>query len=165
MSDPSQMGPNMGAILSSQANTPGGGQSGIMGRILGYDTSEGQLIMKDQDFLTQTAGSVSFLNFGKGSIDGGLIDTVLRGVKADKDTAFSTPELGAGGAMIDMQEASSGASSDSSGSNHAFPTTMGASQGMDQMQYAGEVSMGQMGVLAPSPTPGKGASREVGMGM
>ncbi|MDA0782238.1 MAG: hypothetical protein PQ612_09510 [Rickettsiales bacterium] len=177
------VGAELGAKLSSMSQGGGGGQSGITGRMFFFDTSDGQPFFKDHDYLTQMAGSVAILNFGKASIDGGLLDTVLRGIKADKETAFKTPELGAGGAMDFRPEASappaessaasiagtaassesSSSSSDSSGDARAFPTTMGTSRGMQDMQFAGDVAMDRIGLLTPSATPGMGAAKSVGM--
>ena len=174
------VGAELGAKLSSMSQGGSGGQSGITGRMLFFDTSDGQPFFKDHDYLTQMAGSVAIVNFGKGSVDGGLLDTVLRGIKAYKETAFKTPE---GGAMDVQPEASappaessaasiagtasssesSGSSSDSSGDARAFPTTIGTSRGMQDMQFAGDVAMDRIGLLTPSATPVIGAAKSVGM--
>lgn len=190
MSAPSpNVGAELGAKLSSMSQGGGGGQSGITGRMFFFDTSDGQPFMKEHDYLTQMAGSVAIVNFGKGSFDGGLLDTVLRGIKADKETAFKTPELGAGNAMdANPQDASQSApaaestaaniagtagsggnpqdsdsGSSSSGDARAFPTTMGTSKGMQDMAFLGDVAMDRIGLLAPPSTPGMGAAKSVGV--
>ncbi len=186
------VGAELGAKLSSMSQGGGGGQSGISGRMFFFDTSDGQPFLKDHDYMAQMAGSVAIVNFGKGSFDGGLVDTLLRGLKADKETAFKTPELGAGGGAIEApapqesappvaessaariagtstnnessSSSSESSSSSSSGSSdsRAFPTTMGV--GSQDMKFAGEIAMDRIGLLAPNNTPGMGASQGIGMG-
>ena len=140
------------------------------------------------------AGSVAIVNFGKGSIDGGVVDALLRGLQADKETAFQTPELGAGSAYASASaqdtappvaestaaniaggvasggsdsssSSSSESSSSSSGDARAYPTTMGASKGAQDMGFAGEVALGRMGGIAPDASPGIGGGKGASVGM
>ena len=201
MSDPSQMGPNMGAILSSQAGgQPGGATS--TSRLLGHGWSElpgicAAVFNGSDNMLAASFGSFGnhglFKGLGQGGIDGGLVDTLFRGLDASKETAFKTPEIGAGGVHAEManpQDGDSGSSSSgetnaipaytgaanpqdgdtgstSSGDAHAFPTTMGSAKSFsDNAEFIGSVNMGmEMGSMSPSASPGMGSGKSAGMEM
>jgi hypothetical protein len=149
----------MGAILSSQAASGGGGKTaGTLLTPIG-DSSGGQLFGNEHDFLGQMASNITFGNVGKGGPLSGVFEAASGGLDASKQTAFRTPEFGAGGVP-----ASSGGGADS-GSSDPHPTTSHAAGNLpERVTYTGDVPMQEMGGLAPSPTPsigtGRGADKE-----
>lgn len=155
MSASPPQGPNMGAILSSQAASSGGGKAaGTLLTPIG-DSSGGQLFGKEHDFLAQTASNITFGNAGKGGPLASVFEAVSGGLDASKPTAFKTPELGAGGIT-----ANSGGGGGDSGGSAAHPTTAQAAGNLqDTITYSGDLPMQEMGGLAPSPTPAIGTGR------